>query len=58
MSGLTASQGQIVTMDGGAKQATNADFQGGGAMTKAAQTATGGNAKGSTSLAIIRGAGL
>jgi len=58
MSGLTASQGQIVTMDGGAKQATNADFQGGGAMTKAAVTATGGNAKGATSLAVIRGAGL
>ena len=58
MSGLTASQGQIVTMDGGAKQSTNADFQGGGALTKAAQTATGGNAKGQTSVNIIRGAGL
>ena len=58
MSGLTASQGQVVTMDGGAKQATNADFQGGGTLTKAAQTATGGVAKGQTSVNIIRGPGL
>ncbi len=58
MSGLTASQGQVVTMDGGAKQATNADFQNGGQLTKAAITATGGNAKGATSVAIIRGGGL
>jgi len=58
MSGLTASQGQVVTMDGGAKQATNADFQGGGTLTKAAQTATGGVAKGQTSVNLIRGPGL
>jgi prepilin-type N-terminal cleavage/methylation domain-containing protein len=58
MAGLTASQGQAVTMDGGAKQATNADFQGQGTMVKAARTATGGCAKGQTSMAIIRGTGL
>jgi len=58
MSGLTASQGQIVTMDGGAKQSTNADFQGSGTITKAAATATGGVATGRTSMRIIRGAGF
>ena len=58
MSGMTASQGQVVTMDGGAKQCTNADFQGGGTITKAANTATGGVATRRTELRIIRGAGL
>ena len=58
MAGLTASQGQIVTMDGGAKQSTNADFQAQGTYTKAALTATGGVATGPTSLNLIRGAGL
>ena len=58
MAGLTASQGQIVTMDGGAKQSTNADFQAQGTYTKAALTATGGVATGPTSLILIRGAGL
>ena len=58
MSGLKASQGQVVTMDGGARQTNNADFGGMGRLTKAAQTATGGVAKGKTSLNIIRGPGL
>ena len=58
MSGLTASQGQLVTMDGSAKQSTNADFGGMGRLTKAAQTARGGVATGSTSLRLIRGPGL
>jgi len=58
ISGLTASQGQVVTMDGGAKQATNADFQGGGTITKASQTATGGQATGRTELRLMRGTGL
>ena len=58
MSGLTASQGQSVTMDGGSRQSTNADFQAQGTMVKAAYTATGGCAKGRTSIRIIRGAGL
>ena len=58
ITGLTASQGQVATMDGGAKQATNADFQGGGTLTKASQTATGGAATGRTSLSVIRGYGL
>ena len=58
MAGLTASQGQSVTMDGGARQSTNADFQAQGTMVKAAYTATGGCAKGRTSIRIIRGGGL
>ena len=58
IAGLTASQGQCVTMDGGAMQSNNADFQSYGRLTKAAQTARGGVAKGSTSLRLIRGPGL
>ncbi len=58
MSGLTASQGQTVTMDGGARQSTNADLQGAGTLTKAAATATGGIAKGRTSMRVIQGNGL
>ena len=58
ITGLTASQGQVTTMDGGAKQATNADFQGGGTISKAARTATGGAATGATSLSVIRGYGM
>ena len=58
MAGMTASQGQIATMDGGAKQSTNADFQTGGAYTKAALTATGGVCKGATNMGLIRGIGL
>jgi len=58
MSGLKASQGQIVMMDGSAKQSNNSDLGEGGTLTKAAQTATGGVAKGRTSLNLIRGPGL
>jgi len=58
MSGLTASQGQVVTMDGGAKQSTNADFQAQGTIVKAARTATGGCATGRTSTRIIKGNGF
>jgi len=58
MAGLTASQGNISMMDGSARQATNADFQMSGTYTKAAQTATGGVARGRTSLNLIRGTGL
>ena len=58
MAGLTASQGQSVTMDGGARQSTNADFSNQGTFTKAAQTATGGIATGRTSTRIIAGTGL
>jgi prepilin-type N-terminal cleavage/methylation domain-containing protein len=58
MSGMTASQGQSVTMDGGAKQCTNADFQRNGTTSKAASTATGGNAVGRTELRLMRGTGL
>ena len=58
MAGLTASQGQVVTMDGGAKQSTNADFQSNGTYSKAGRTATGGVATGRTDMYIIRGWGL
>ena len=55
MAGLTASQGQYVTEDGGAKQGNNSDF----AEIKAnAGKATGGIALGDTSLATIRGTNL
>ena len=58
MSGMTASQGQVATMDGGAKQSTNADFQVSGTYTKASLTATGGVCKGATNMGLIRGIGL
>jgi len=58
MAGLTSSQGQMVQMDGSAKQATNADFGSAGTITRAARTAAGGVARGKTSLNILRGAGL
>jgi prepilin-type N-terminal cleavage/methylation domain-containing protein len=52
MAGLTASQGQFVTMDGGAKQGNNSDFA---AIKAAAKKATGGIALGGTNLDTIRG---
>jgi hypothetical protein len=58
MAKLKASQGQLATMDGGAKQSTNADCGVSGTYTKAAQTATGGVCRGRTSLKLIRGPGL
>ena len=58
MSGLTASQGQCVLMDGSAKQSNNADLGGGGTITRACKDATGGIGIGRTSLEIIRGRGL
>ncbi len=58
MSGMTASQGQLVTMDGGARQTVNADIGVSGTVTKEAAKATGGVATGVTSLAVIRGLGL
>ena len=58
MAGLRASQGQCVTMDGAAMQTTNADFGGFGRRTQQAQVATGGVARGTTSLNLIRGSGL
>lgn len=58
MAGLTASQGQIVTMDGGAKQSHDADLGATGVLTKTAARATGGVALGRTSLNLIRGPGL
>ncbi len=58
MAGLTFSQGQVVTMDGGAKQSNNADFSGGGTITKACENATGGIAMGRSDMELIRGIGL
>ena len=58
MAGLNFSQGQVVTMDGSAKQSNNADFGGGGTITRACKDATGGIAIGRSSLEIIRGRGL
>ena len=52
MAGLTASQGQYVTEDGGAKQGNNSDFS---AIAENAGEATGGIALGATSLDTIRG---
>ena len=56
--GLNSSQGQMVQMDGSARQATDANLGGAGTITRAARTATGGVARGKTSLNILRGAGL
>ena len=53
MSGLTDSQGQVVTSDGGARQSNDADLTDEGVLEKAAQKATGGNATGVTSLRKI-----
>jgi prepilin-type N-terminal cleavage/methylation domain-containing protein len=58
ISGMTASQGQLVTMDGGARQTQNAEIGVEGTVTKEAGKATGGVATGGTSLAVIRGLGL
>ncbi len=58
IAGLTYSQGQLVTMDGGAQQSNNSDFQANGRLTKAARSAAGGVARGQTSLNLIRGPGL
>ena len=52
MAGLTASQGQYVTQDGGAKQGNNSDFA---EIAKVATKATGGIALGKTNLDTIRG---
>ena len=55
MAGLTASQGQFVTMDGGARQGNNSDVGSAGSIAQAAGKATGGVALGSTNLDTIRG---
>jgi prepilin-type N-terminal cleavage/methylation domain-containing protein len=55
MSGLTDSQGQVVTSDGGARQSNDADLGAQGVLEKAAEKATGGVATGVTSLAVIGG---
>ena len=54
MSGLTDSQGQVVTSDGGSRQSNDADLTASGVLEKAAQKATGGVATGVTSLKAIK----
>ena len=54
MSGLTASQGQYVMMDGGAQQSNDVDLTATGTLNKMALKATGGNAFGFTSLRRIK----
>jgi hypothetical protein len=54
MSGLTDSQGQLVTSDGGARQSNDADLSDTGVLAKAADKATGGVAPGKTSLRQLR----
>ena len=58
MAGLMASQGQLVMMDGSARQSHNPDFGAGGRLTRAAQNDRGGVGRGRTSLNLIRGPGL
>ena len=54
ISGLTDSQGQLVTSDGGARQSNDADLGGNGVLYKAAEKATGGVATLKTSLERIK----
>jgi prepilin-type N-terminal cleavage/methylation domain-containing protein len=54
ISGLTDSQGQLVTSDGAARQTNDADLGSEGVLGKAAAKATGGVTTGSTSLARIK----
>ena len=54
MSGLTDSQGQLVTSDGGARQSNDADLDAEGVLEKAAKKATGGVGLHSTSLSRIK----
>ena len=54
MSGLTDSQGQLVTSDGGARQSNDADLGDKGVLYKAGEKATGGVAKGITALTRIK----
>ena len=54
MSGLTVSQGQLVTMDGGARQSNDADLGDAGVISKAGKDGTGGVATGETSLSVIK----
>ena len=58
MAGLTFSQGQLVVMDGAAKQSTNADFGSYGEIHRASHRETGGVSVGGTSLDLLRGPGL
>ena len=54
MSGLTDSQGQLVTSDGGARQSNDAALTDTGVLEQAAQKATGGVATGVSSLRQLR----
>jgi len=54
ISGLTASQGQLVMSDGGARQSNDADLGANGVLQKAAEKATGGVSTFKTSLERIK----
>ena len=58
MAGLTYSQGQLVMMDGSAKQSNNADFGHDGVIHRYTHTGTGGVSEGGTCLDLLRGPGL
>jgi len=58
MSGLTASQGQCVSMDGAARQSNNSELGSRGTITQANKQARGGVGKGNTCRHLLRGDGL
>jgi len=58
MAGLNASQGQVVMMDGSARQSTDADFGDQGKITRPSWGCSGGVAMGDTSMIAMRGVGL
>ncbi|MFP6750596.1 MAG: hypothetical protein VB855_02885, partial [Pirellulaceae bacterium] len=58
VAGLSSSTGQLVLMDGSARQSVGSDLGASGTFTKAAYKATGGLSQGKTSMAVIRGTGL
>ena len=53
MAGLTSSQGQLVTMDGGAVQSDNADIGRSGQITSAHRNTTGGSSLGQADAGVI-----
>ena len=53
MAGLTVSQGQLVTMDGGSVQADNADIGRSGQITSAHRNTTGGSSLGQADAGVI-----
>ena len=58
MAGLSSSQGQLVTMDGGARQSQDSDLGTNGALVNTAKESIGGVSVGETCTYVIRGSGL